>query len=199
MVLSVVNKRLSIRPPRYQLKKKLMKKRLSYYQHSVCSCQVEAWCVGGYLRDNNNLNGIFHFPEFSFTVTAVRHYTACLALFAPLLLFHSISSPDIKKKKIFKYLKISIFHHNFTFALIFRALQDKRRINHTRFFIFFTLMHADMSQILSSIGPMGPKDSYLLLAKDVCYGIGWVRKKKLISVNSVIISASTNTFIFTYI
>lgn len=137
MVLSVVNKRLSIRPPRYQLKKKLMKKRLSYYQHSVCSCQVEAWCVGGYLRDNNNLNGIFHFPEFSFTVTAVRHYTACLALFAPLLLFHSISSPDIKKKKIFKYLKISIFHHNFTFALIFRALQDKRRINHTRFFIFF--------------------------------------------------------------
>lgn len=60
-------------------------------------------------------------------------------------------------------------------------------------------MHADMSQILSSIGPMGPKDSYLLLAKDVCYGIGWVRKKKLISVNSVIISASTNTFIFTYI
>ena len=68
------------------------------------------------------------------------------------------------------------------------------------FFYFFTLMHADMSQILSSIGPMGPKDSYLLLAKDVCYGIGWVRKKKkLISVNSVIISASTNTFIFTYI
>ena len=60
-------------------------------------------------------------------------------------------------------------------------------------------MHADMSQILSSICPTGPKDSYLLLAKDLCYGIGWVRQKQLISVHSVFISASTNTFIFTYI
>lgn len=81
-----------------------MKKRLSYYQHSVCSCQVEAWCVGGYLRDNNNLDGIFHFPEFSFTVTAVRHYTACLALLLFCCYFTQfhLQIPKKNKKKLIK-------------------------------------------------------------------------------------------------